>query len=163
MVRRPRSATALASAAVSARALVLLVLVTGFVASCGGEDGTSAKTRYEEEFRATAKAFSSRAPENVAPRTIPSLILRAASDLERIEPPADIRRAHRRYVAGLRQTARDLRPVIDGYVRGDRAATRMLESHSWISPRSVRLVGSSRREFAAKGYDLGGVTKLPTP
>jgi hypothetical protein len=91
-------------------------------------------------------------------------MLRGASDLERIEPPADIRRAHRRFIAGLRQTARDMQPVVDAYLRDDLAAAkRMLGSFSWISPRSLRLVRSSRREFAAKGYDLGDVSKLPKP
>jgi hypothetical protein len=165
---------------VSARALVLLALLAALLVSCGGEDdgssgegpggptrttaaATSPKARFSEQFRTALKTISNRAPEDAALRTMPLLIFDAASDLERIEPPRDVRRAHRRFIAGLRQTARDIQPVIDAYVRNDRGASRRLLNLSWISPRSLRLVRSSRREFAAKGYDLGDVTKLPRP
>jgi hypothetical protein len=164
---------------VSARALVLPTIVAALLAGCAGNDDTagdspeqpvrasdaaqSPKAHYSEQFRKTLKTIEDRAPENVPPRTIPLRILDAASALERIEPPADIRRAHRRYIAGLRQTARDIQPVIEGHLRGDPAATKRMLDLSWISPRSVRLVRSSRLEFAAKGYDLGDVTMLPKP
>jgi hypothetical protein len=128
-----------------------------------GDAAQSPKARYSEQFRKTLKTIADSAPDDAPARTIPLRIFDASSDLARIEPPADIRRAHRRYIAGLRQAARDMQPVIDGHLRGDPAATKRMLDLSWISPRSLRLVRSSRLEFAAKGYDLGDVTKLPKP
>ena len=150
---------------VYAKALVVTLAALAF-GSCGEEDADtlSPKARYTQEMREAIRKIEQRAPKNPSPDEIGPIVRRAASDLEEIDPPQEIRRAHRGFVTGMRQLARDLEPVIDAYLRKDLATVRrMLTTNSWVSARALRLVRAARREFAARGYRLGDVSRLPTP
>ncbi len=153
------------------RALLFAVLSLVLVA-CGGGSEETAKERYERQFAQTVKEWEQRgereAPDVPDDASLPQqaetaavgveMMRGLAADLGRLEPPAEIRRAHEDYVRALEGIAADFETVVAAMRRNDEAAAERLAQPGpghFADPRNVRLVAGARREFERKGYDLG--------
>jgi hypothetical protein len=135
--------------------------------------GALSKSEYEERFRevireaeesAPAPAPGSQTPQEQAEEIDTGLdrIRSTASELAELEPPADIAPAHAMFVDGLRGVADDAEKLVSALRAGDEArADAMLDRGTIASPATARKIGRARREFADKGYDLGGVSEFP--
>ena len=149
-----------------------VLAVAALVAGCGdggGGDGGSdrlTKSEFEQEYRAAADRVSRPriddggldTPQEAAAAFTEARkrVLRFASEIERLRPPAEIEQAHRDYIASLRATAEDMKPLLALLRRGDEAgAKRILDRPtSFASPRTIELVRRGRAGFQAKGYDI---------
>ena len=91
-----------------------------------------------------------------------SLMHELARDLEGLEPPAEIANANRDFAAGVHRTATDMEPVVAYMRQGDEARANQALDAFPSEPAREKIV-SARNEFAAKGYELDDVSKLPVP
>ena len=150
----------------------LLALAVLALAACGGNSsegssGPLTKAEYEERFNEIAKRFSDGPePKGDEADKIEEGLRRAggmADELDAIEPPADITRAHDDFVAGLRAlaTSKRYRGVIEALRRGDEKTASELIDEPPVSQDMMRRMASARSEFAEKGYDLGDVSGVP--
>jgi hypothetical protein len=166
------------------KALLVLGAAGLLIAGCG-DDGKqprmvsistqpSSKSKYEAEFKA-ALATANEAPPIQVPNGaslqqqadgVEQGLQRAralASALEGIEPPAEVAHAHDLFVAGLRRFAADGEKVVTALRAGDEATARKLlgPNGGALDPLAIQQVTAARREFASKGYHLGGVSRFP--
>jgi hypothetical protein len=153
--------------------LILALVAALTLAACGGDSApVSEKDRYERRFAKTIEKWEERG-ERAAP-DVPDdaplsehaeaaeagveMMQGMARDLGRIEPPADVRRAHEDYVRSLQGIAEDMTALVDAMKRNDEAAAeRLIEPGpgNFADPENVRLVTSARKEFERLGYDVG--------
>jgi hypothetical protein len=168
------------------KALLALGAAGLLIAGCGDDGGkpgagattvagpASSKLKYEADFKA-AVAAANGAPSIPLPKN-PSLEQQAdgieqgleraralASALEGLEPPAEVSHAQDLFVSGLRRFATDGEKVVAALRAGDEAAARKLlgPNGGALDPTAIQQVTAARREFASKGYDLGGVSRFP--
>ena len=139
---------------------------------CGEDEsgGPLSKSEYQERFREIVHEAEESAPDPPSTQQTPQeqaeeidagldRLRSTASDLAELEPPAEIARAHTMFVSGLRGFADDAEKVVTVLRAGDeRRVNAMLESGRVATPATARKIGGARREFAEKGYDLGGVS-----
>ena len=158
------------------RRLSLLALAAvALLAGCGGGGdpgaaGTAGKTltkaEYEQRFKAIVTRFeNSPEPKGDEAQVIETGLKRAAAmaeEIDELEPPAEIARAHDEYVAGVRAVGRSehLQRVIDAIERGERRKAEALLDRPPVSQEMIERMARARAEFAEKGYDLGDVTEL---
>jgi hypothetical protein len=166
------------------KALLALGAAGLLIAGCGGSGGgaattaaagpASSKLKYEQDFKAVI-ASANRAAQIQAPKGaslaqqadgIEEGLRRAravASKLAALEPPAEVRHAQDLFVSGLRRFALDGEKVVAALRAGDEAAARKLlgPNGGALDPIAIQQVTVARREFASKGYDLGGVSHFP--
>jgi hypothetical protein len=161
------------------RALLVLGAAGLLIAGCGGDDGAtktapSPKSEYERDFKAVFtqadKAPPIQVPEGASLQRqavgVEQGLERArmiAAALERIHPPAEIRHAHELFVTGLRRFAADGEKVVAALRAGDEAEARRLlgPNGGAFDPLAIKQVTTARQEFAAKGYDLGPISRIP--
>jgi uncharacterized lipoprotein len=158
------------------KALLVLGAAGLLIAGCGKDEkqSTRSKAGYEREFKAVV-AKADKAPPIQVPQGA-SLEQQAAgveqgleraralaAALGRIEPPDDVRNAHELLVSGLRRLAADGEKVVAALRSGDEAAARKLlgPNGGALDPLAIKQVTTARQEFAAKGYDLGPVSRTP--
>jgi hypothetical protein len=86
-----------------------------------------------------------------------------AAAIARLQPPAEVRHAHELLVSGLRRFATDGQKVVAALRAGDETAARKLlgPNGGALDPLAIKQVTTARREFAAKGYDLGPFSRTP--
>ena len=162
--------------ALAATTAVLALLLAG----CGDDGGTktattsSSKADFEQGFKA-AVARANSAPPIQLPQgaTLQQQAdgveqglerARALADaLDRLQPPDEVRHAHELFVSGLRRFATDGEKVVAALRAGDEAEARKLlgPNGGALDPLAIKQVTTARREFAAKGYDLGPVSRTP--
>jgi hypothetical protein len=163
-------------------ALALALCGLGLLSGCGGDgdeesSSTSApqplsKQAYEDQFNAiVAKFEADPKPDAPPPGASPEQqgealaqglekTRRLAGELDRLDPPADIRHAHDQFVEGLREIADQAEVAVDALRAGDEAKARRLVS-SFAKPATLAKITRARQEFARKGYHLGEVTPSP--
>jgi hypothetical protein len=146
------------------KALLALGAAGLLIAGCGKDEkeATTSKSGYERAFK-DAVAQAEKAPPIQLPKNA-SLEQQAlaveqglereralAAALARIEPPGEVRHAHELFVSGLRRFLR----------AGDQAAAARLlgPNGGALDPLGIKQVTTARQEFAAKGYDLGPVSR----
>jgi hypothetical protein len=140
--------------------------------ACGDDGGGSlSKTEYEQRFRdivsesenAASDGADAQTPQEQAEQIDTGLdrVRSMASELGELEPPDEIARAHAQYVAALRAVADDAEKLVAALRAGQvRRADAMLD-RGFANPATVRKIALARREFDAKGYDLGEVSQFP--
>jgi len=117
---------------------VPLLAIAALVAGCGGEAST-AKDAYERDFNAAREAFTERAkaleqPSGDAPAEVradageaaAAEIGRFVDDLEALEPPADVAKAHADLAAAFQETADLTAEAAQATREGDDQALRKL-------------------------------------
>jgi hypothetical protein len=90
-------------------------------------------------------------------------LLRAWADrLATLRPPAEARRAHERFIAGVRRFAVDLQRARAALDRGDeKGATRLLDTGAVLSRATRDDLVAARRAFHDHGYDMRNLDKSP--
>ena len=159
------------------KALLALGAAGLLIAGCGddgGKEATTSKSEYERAFKALIAQSDKAAPIDLPKH--PSLQQQAvgieeglgrarglASALDRLVPPDEVRHAHELFIAGLRHFAVDGEKVVAALEAGDEARARKLlgPNGGALDPLAIQQVTTARREFAAKGYDLGPVSRTP--
>jgi hypothetical protein len=160
------------------KALLLLGAAGLLLAGCGDDGGTktatTSKADYERDFKA-AVAHAESAPPIQLPQGatlaqqadgVQQGLDRAralAAAIARLQPPDEVRHAHELLVSGLRRFATDGEKVVAALRAGDEAAARKLlgPNGGALDPLAIKQVTTARREFAAKGYDLGPFSRTP--
>ena len=153
------------------RRLGLIALALALLAgSCGGDDGGQpgplSKAEYEKRFRAIVERFEDGPePKGDEADKLEEGLRRAATvadELDALEPPAEIARAHDDYVAGMRAVAdsEHYERVIAALREGDRERANALVDRPPVSPEMIERVGRARAQFAEEGYDLGDVDQI---
>jgi hypothetical protein len=170
------------------KALLALGAAGLLIAGCGDSGGAgsgsgattaaagpaSSKPKYEHDFKALLARADSAPPiqlpkgASLAQQAdgIDKGLQRAralASALAALEPPAEVRHAQDLFVSGLRRFAADGEKVAAALRAGDEPAARKLlgPNGGALDPTAIQQVTAARREFASKGYDLGGVSHFP--
>jgi hypothetical protein len=163
--------------------LLLLLLAALAAAGCGRPQtevrelptGPLDKGEYVHAFNVSAaglapkygvgKELPSDAPAAEQAQRVTALqrLLRAwAGRLEGLQPPAEARRAHARYVAGVRGFAGDLERARTELARGDvDGANRLLESGRIVSRQTRADLVDARRAFHALDYELTDLDSAP--
>jgi hypothetical protein len=158
------------------KTLLVLGAAGLLIAGCGKDEkqSTTSKAGYERAFK-DAFAHAEKAPPIQLPKNaslgqqadgIEQGLERAralAAALARIQPPDEVRRAHELFVSGLRRFATDGEKIVVALRAGDEAQARKLlgPNGGALDPLAISQVTTARREFAAKGYDLGPVSRAP--
>jgi hypothetical protein len=161
------------------KSLLVAVGVVGLLAGCGDDHkgATTAsgqplsKTAYENSFKAIVTRFEGApaidAPPDATPQEQGAALEKGlertralAAELERLEPPADIRHAHEQFVAGMREIADQAEKAVTALKAGDEARAQRLVG-SFAKPATIAKITAARREFARKGYDLGETSPSP--
>jgi predicted oxidoreductase len=164
------------------KSLLVALLVVGLLAGCGDDHKDTArgttttseplsKTAYENSFKAIVKRFEGApaidAPPDATPQEQGAALEKGlertralADELERLDPPADIRHAHEQFVAGMREIADQAEKAVTALKAGDEARAQRLVG-SFAKPATIAKITAARREFARKGYDLGETSPSP--
>jgi uncharacterized lipoprotein len=160
------------------KALLLLGAAGLLIAGCGDDGGTKTATTSKADYERAFKAVFAHAdrqppiqvPEGASLRQqadgIEQGLERAralASALARLQPPDEVRHAHALFISGLRRFADDGEQIVAALRAGDEAEARKLlgPNGGALDPLAITQVTTARREFAAKGYDLGPVSRTP--
>jgi hypothetical protein len=160
------------SAAVAAPGAAAVAVAVA-LAGCGGGTSESEKERYEKEFTGVMKRAETRGKsisqglDSLSDTDVPGS-LRAlervrvfmngvADELARVKPPADVRAAHRSYVAGLREFANRRLTAMAQTIRrlGPRKAMRQPEPPTPQDVALAQRLQQARERFKEEGYDLG--------
>ena len=137
---------------------------------CGGDDEPETdKERYEREFNAVVERFEQRKPKDPdAPPSLAQLeqvkvyVLDLAGGLARIHPPAEIAAAHADFVAGIRWFGtEEIGEAAQAFRRGGMDAALETGGPEPDDAPIVARLRAARREFDAKGYDLGEISEVP--
>lgn len=145
------------------------------LSGCGddGSGGPLSKSEYEQRFREIIREGGESAPGSEASPQTPreqaeeidaglDRMRATANELAELEPPSEVARAHTTFVRGLRALANDGEKIVRALRAGDeQRAEAILDSGALASSPAARKIPSARREFAAKGYELGGVSDFP--
>jgi uncharacterized lipoprotein len=156
------------------RSLVLALGVVGLLAGCGDDQKPAqplSKKAYEDQFNALVAKVDAGpkvvAPPNATPQQQGEAldnglqkIRSLAAALDRLNPPADIRRAHDQFVEALGEIADQGQLAVKALKAGDDATGRRLVS-SFAKPATLREITAARKEFVRKGYHLGEVSPSP--
>jgi hypothetical protein len=163
--------------------LVLAALAAAVaLAACGRPQGQVAdlptgpltKDEYVDAFEASATGLAQRygvddkardttdAQEADRVARLQRLLRAWADRLAGLQPPAEARRAHARYVAGVRGFATDLDRARTALRQGDRAgADRLLSTGRIVSARTRADLVAARRAFHELGYEIRNVDTAP--
>ena len=161
---------------------VAAVVTALAVAACGRPQGQVAdlptgpltKGEYVDAFEASATGLAQRYGVDDKARDATDAeqadrvarlqrLLRAWADrLGGLQPPAEARRAHIRYVAGVRSFAGDLDRARTALQRGDRAgADRLISTGRIVSARTRADLVAARRAFHDLGYEIRNLDTAP--
>jgi hypothetical protein len=162
-------------------ALLALLALAALLAGCGDDEkasssATPTKSEYEERFKQiVAESENSKrlsAPPDASYEEQADVLEEGLSrlremtrELDDLEPPSDVRRAHDLYVSALGDVADDVGRVEATLRSGDEAEVRQLvdagPGQAFARPETVRKLTEAREEFDSKGYDLGEVSQVP--
>ena len=142
--------------------LGLAVLAATALAACGG----TAKKEYSRQVRDIGTR-SSRAQNDLrasspessddlvrAFRTAKETIDKAADDLAALDVPDDARPAHDKTLAGLRQTSKDIDPILAAARAADLRRLQRLTAAGFPSDKARGLLLEAQQLYRKAGYDV---------
>jgi hypothetical protein len=144
---------------------LLLAALTLALAGCGGGGGNRAagKPLTKAEYQAKLREISGNVASSIGKTTGSKTISKAdvdqfvkglddfADQIERVNPPAEIKSLHTQLIAALRQLAHDF-PGIADQLRNAKDASAAITA--LFGAKSIQALAKVQQQLKAKGYDL---------
>ena len=147
-------------------ARTLLTLLVGLlIAGCGGDDRLT-KDEYAQKVRAVygdvQEAFqATNVPQGELAARVEAAqqqLREGADELEDVEPPEDVERAHEELVEGMRRYADDLDRLRNAAEEGDQRTIDDFNARI-AQNEAVEQMAEAAEEMKFKGYDLGQIAE----
>jgi hypothetical protein len=151
------------------RLVVVLAVIALVVAGCGGGGSSKTSTKpltkaaYQAKLEQIAKDIGARLKATTSGAKKPTksdlgaakeAITRFVNELEQVNPPAEVAKAHRDLIAGMRRLGNDLEGIFKQVDEAEKAKDPSAALTAVFGAPAIQLLLKAQQEFKAKGYDL---------